>query len=151
MLKRHIEMRDHVLQLDDVNLDDLLLMESYENTVDELTKSLKKLNNVSLKLQQNTCTIRQARANLEFVLGSYPNHKAGLIPHARIVDVGFFEFAVIKIQDFCNLDLIETEKQEVRLLLIEEVDRVKVDTVSDSIVDRTLKHLRSTINPKLSD
>lgn len=128
----------------------MLLTTSYERRVDALSKSMKDLNEVSLKRQQLTWIMWKARAYPDFVLDFYPILRRALCRVHKLCKVCFFESAVNKIRDFREEDLTETEKQEMRSLLIEEVDGVKVDTASDSIVERALKRLHTTTTTKTS-
>lgn len=90
MLKHHIAFRDHVAQLDDVDLGEVIIEVSYERRIDALTKRLEKLNDVSLRLQQQKCTMRQGMSYFDSVLDFCLILDARLIPHARIVRILFF-------------------------------------------------------------
>lgn len=68
MLKRHIVLRYHILPLENGDLDEMLLPTFYEKRINTLAKSFKLLNDVLLQLQQQTYTIQQATAYLDFVL-----------------------------------------------------------------------------------
>lgn len=53
MLKRHVELREYVCKLDDMEFDNVLLHASFVRRIGGLLAVLDKLNKVVLKLQVN--------------------------------------------------------------------------------------------------
>lgn len=62
MLLMHVELREHVLRLDDTEIDALLLNSALEGKVDNLIKKPEELDAVTKKLQRVDATNLVARA-----------------------------------------------------------------------------------------
>lgn len=110
MLKRHIALRDHIAQLENADLDEVLLPASYERRTNGLAKSLECPNDISLQLLQHAFRMRQARVYMDSVLKVYPIIEARCLQHARITHSPFFKSPVITMQENCKEDFTTLKK-----------------------------------------
>lgn len=142
MLLRHAELREHVLRLDDMEIDALLLSPASERKVDNLIRKLRELDEVTKKLQRADCTIRVARAYFDTVLEDYPTLSDRLDPDARIVLNPQFESGLLKIQAAHEHGLTPGEREKVSGLLLRGEATAETGVVGTSIVERAAKRLR---------
>lgn len=110
MLRCRIALSDHIVPLEEDDLDEVLLPASYERPIDALTKSLDRPSNASLQLQQLKCTRQEVRVYLCSVLLFCQFLERGLMYHAQTVHSRFSQSAVIAIQDDSKKNLKKFRK-----------------------------------------
>lgn len=102
-------------------------------------------------MQQHVSIMRQRRAYLDSVIEFYPIVGACLMQHARILHSPFSVSAVTRIQDYHEEKLTTLEKRAARPLFSYGADKVDDNAVSDSVVERALKRLRTSTTTKKAD
>lgn len=73
MLKRYIEIEDHIANLGIEELDDVLLTNDEEIVVERLLKKLEDLGSVTVAFQSDSSSLRDARALLDAIQGTFPS------------------------------------------------------------------------------
>lgn len=99
MLKRYVELRSSLFQLEDNLLDAVLLGERDERRIDILCGKFEHLDSVNKVLQSDSMKLSGVRILFDAVICKYPEIRARLNSHAQIVHQPDFESAVCKIQD----------------------------------------------------
>lgn len=96
-----------------------------------------------LRLQENTCTLRQARVYSDYVLDLYSTLFARLHTSARTLHSASFGSGAVKIQERREENLADTEKRALRDLPMKSLWEDVEDESSESIVQRALKRLKN--------
>lgn len=149
MLKRHILLRDHLRQLHNEEIDDMLPNQAHERKIDSLFSKLSQLDEVTKKLQLSDASVRSARIYFDTVLEDYPFLFDRLNSNARIVHDPCFESGVLRIQEGQECDLKGDEKAAVSSLLLGGSVLNEGELGPQSIIERASKRLRTdgTLQP----
>lgn len=118
MLRRYIEVKEHLPQLHVEEIDDLIPSRKEHDGILDLCKTLGSLDSVTKCLQKDSTTISEVRALFDTVIIHYPTTEPRLGPTANIVENPEFESALVKIQRGTIRDMDGNEEQAVKKLCV---------------------------------
>lgn len=147
-----MSLKDVVLRLDDVHLDDLLLAASTERRTDALDRNLAKLHKVACKLQSNNCTLSKTGVYPDRVLDLYQTLEARLNSGARTVQILILRCAAQKIWEGRIEVATTSASSAAKSLLPPKLSEMEIAGFANgSIGERALKRLKNTIAEERHD
>lgn len=112
MLRRHSQLRDHVVKFGDVEIDALLENPAIERKSDYMVKQREVLDDANKRLQRADGTVRTARAYFDEILEEYYDLCDCLDADARSVHDPHSKVRLLKIQEMHEalLNILEKAK-----------------------------------------
>lgn len=135
----YVQSPEHVLSLNEVKIDALLLSPAAERKVNLLFKTLEDLGKVTKKLQKKNTSNHSMRAYFDTFLEDYLSLSDRLCPDAAILQSLDFEFGLLKIQEFHEDTITSLEKSELSRMFLSKRRGSTVTTTERSIIVRAAK------------
>lgn len=107
----YVQLQEHVINLDEEELDAIWLSPAVERKVDVLIKKSKELDEVTKKLQRPEASIRSARAYFDTLLEDYPRFSGRLDRDIQFIQNPHFQSELLKIQEYHEESLTSLEKK----------------------------------------
>lgn len=145
MLKRYIEIKEYLPQLELPEIDELLLSDQDDLTIERLCQKFANLDSVTIALQDNSTTISKARCLFDSVIEDYPRLASRLATDAQIVDNDHFENAIAKIQLSQEHDLTVNEQRAVKDFKLEHNSQENRNNRRLSLAERAIKRHRVSV------
>ena len=131
--------------LEDVpDMELFMLSMTEEKKLKEIRPTLQNLQQVTLKLQDQTITFREMRVLFDYVMQEYPTMNLYISQDAQIIHSPDFESALVKISQHQEQTLNENERASVeklkRLNIVIEEDKENAQTREVSFIEKAFIH-----------
>ncbi|KAH9105524.1 hypothetical protein LEN26_014735 [Aphanomyces euteiches] len=112
-MKRYVEIREHLRQLQDSDVDLVLPTKPQDDALFKLYSDLSLLDDVTFKLQKEKITMKDVRSCFDKILDMFPEMSGKVPAYADILQCPDFESAIVKIQMKNTAALHQAERSSV--------------------------------------